>query len=258
MKSRHIILTAAAMLLTTGCSVGNIDISKKETTEATLGQPIEENVNGTISGSDTAENNGGDSLLRPNVPYSEVPATAELGERFCVIGPVNSGHLYLTINKCELYDSLNDAGMKYDELMKALIVDGFNYDAETTGFLKGFIMIKTYMTVENVDAVSRDHIWSPEYFDEYDFSLGRFGGVDYATGEYFDQALPPDESLPFYYYFKINLQPGEKKDIIVGYLLDTRKVALEDVTFANGSDDDSFPDELPFTVVNLGLGGDNK
>ena len=252
MKSRHIILTAAAMLLTTGCSVGNIDISKKETTEATLGQPIEENVNGTISGSDTADNNGGDSLLLPNVPYSEVPATAELGERFCVIGPVNSGHLYLTINKCELYDSLNDAGMKYDELMHALIVDGFNYDAETTGFLKGFIMIKTYMTVENVDAVSIDHIWQPEIYGEYDFSLGRFGGVPYATDEYFDHASPSP------YFFKFNLQPGEKKDIIVGYLLDTRKVALEDVAFVNGRDDDSFPDELPFTVVNLGLGGDNK
>ena len=252
MKSRLIILTAAAMLLTTGCSVGNIDISKKETTEATLGQPIEENVNGTISGSDTTDNNGGDSLLLPNVPYSEVPATAELGERFCVVMPVNSGHLYLTINKCELYDSLNDAGMKYDELMHALIVDGFNYDAETTGFLKGFIMIKTYMTVENVDAVSRAHIDNPEYFDEYDFNIDQFGGVPYATGEYFDHASPSPN------FFKFNLQPGEKKDIIVGYLLDTRKVALEDVAFVNGRDDDSFPDELPFTVVNLGLGGDNK
>ena len=258
MKSRLIILTAAAMLLTTGCSVGNIDISKKETTEATLGQPIEENVNGTISGSDTTDNNGGDSLLLPNVPYSEVPATAELGERFCVVMPVHSGHLYLTINKCELYDSLNDAGMKYDELQQVLIADGFNYDAETTEFLKGFIMIKTYMTVENVDAVSIDHFWEPEYFGEYDFWLERFGGVAYATEEYFDQVLPPDESLPVRDYFKINLQPGEKKDIIVGYLLDTRKVALEDVTFANGRDDDSFSDELPFTVVNLGLGGDNK
>ena len=258
MKSRLIILTAAAMLLTTGCSVGNIDISKKETTEATLGQPIEENVNGTISGSDTADNNGGDSLLRPNVPYSEVPATAELGERFCVVAPVHSGHLYLTINKCELYDSLNDAGMKYDELQQVLIADGFNYDAETTEFLKGFIMIKTYMTVENVDAVSIDHFWEPEYFGEYDFWLERFGGVAYATEEYFDQVLPPDESLPFHFYTKITLQPGEKKDIIIGYLLDTRKVALEDVAFVNGSDDDSFSDELPFTVVNLGLGGDNK
>jgi len=252
MKSRLIILTAAAMLLTTGCSVGNIDISKKETTEATLGQPIEENVNGTISGSDTTDNNGGDSLLLPNVPYSEVPATAELGERFCVVMPVHSGHLYLTINKCELYDSLNDAGMKYDELCQALIVDGFNYDAETTGFLKGYIMIKTYMTVENIDAVSIDHIWQPEKYGEYDFSLGRCGGVPYATGEYFDHASPSP------YFFKFNLQPGEKKDIIVGYLLDTRKVALEDVAFANGQDDDSFPDELPFTVVNLGLGGDNE
>jgi len=258
MKSRLIILTAAAMLLTTGCSVGNIDISKKETSEATLGQPIEENVNGTISGSDTTDNNGGDSLLLPNVPYSEVPATAELGERFCVVMPVHSGHLYLTINKCELYDSLNDAGMKYDELQQVLIADGFNYDAETTEFLKGFIMIKTYMTVENVDAVSIDHFWEPEYFGEYDFWLERFGGVAYATEEYFDQVLPPDESLPFHFYTKINLQPGEKKDIIIGYLLDTRKVALEDVTFANGRDDDSFSDELPFTVVNLGLGGDNK
>lgn len=252
MKSRLIILTAAAMLLTTGCSVGNIDISKKETTEATLGQPIEENVNGTMSGSDTADNNGGDSLLLPNVPYSEVPATAKLGERFCVVMPVHSGHLYLTINKCELYDSLNDAGMKYDELCQALIADGFNYDAETTGFLKGFIMIKTYMTVENVDAVSRYHIWQPEIYGEYDFNIDQFGGVPYATGEYFDHASPSPN------FFKFNLQPGEKKDIIVGYLLDTRKVALEDVAFVNGRDDDSHPDELPFTVVNLGLGGDNK
>lgn len=248
MKKLLLLTLAASLTLATGCSVGNIDISKNEVeTEPTRRQPQQI----TEDGSDPSNTDTSDNAAEPlEIPYSEVPETAALGEKFCVIGPVNSGHLYLTINKCEVFNSLNDAGMEFDDLMHVLIGDGFNYDAKTTEFLKEFKMVKIYMTMENVDAVSRDHVWKPDLYDKYDFSVGRMGSIRYATGEYFD-LHPEDENK---HYQTLHLEPGESKDIIMGYLLDTRQCALEDAVFSNG-DEINTPEDVPYTVVDLKLGG---
>lgn len=240
MKNRLIILTAAAMLLTTGCSLSDVEISKQEITEPTYRQPQKITEEASVSGSGAAEPT--EEILE--IPYSEVPETAELGERFCVIGPVNSGHFYLTLNRCEVFDSLNDAGLKREELAGTLIVPDLNYDPDTTNFLKNFKLIMIYMTVENVDAVSYEHAYFPDEWGKYDFDMCGMGGVRYASHEYFN--LRSDEN----YYFKYHIEPGEKKDIIMGYLLDTRQASLSEAVFSNG-------DELltmgPFTVVDLQL-----
>lgn len=245
MKNPVYFLTIIFLFLT-GCSVGNIDISKKEVTETTIHQPELQPDDITSPVSSTVQ---GETNAVPEIPYSDVPKKAELGERFCVIGPVNSGHLYLTINRCEVFDSLNDAGIKFDDTMQVLIADGFNYDACTTEFLKDFKMIKIYMTLENVDAVSYDHMYMPDEYDKYDFSMGRIGGISYATGEYFD--LHPDEGD----YMKLHIEPNESKEIVMGYLLDTRKAALEDAVFSNG-DEINTPEGIPYTVVNLRIGSE--
>ncbi|MBO5320181.1 MAG: hypothetical protein J6B01_10315 [Ruminococcus sp.] len=146
MKKPLYFFIATILMLTTGCSFGNIDISKQEFIEPTIRQPKDLPENDIHSGDDTVQE---ETEFTSEIPYSEVPETAELGERFCIINPVSSGHLYLTINKCEVFNSLNDAGMKFEDLLGVLIVDGFNYDASTSEFLKDFKMIKAYMTIEN-------------------------------------------------------------------------------------------------------------
>lgn len=241
MKNRLIILTAAAMLLTTGCSLSDVEISKQEITEPTYRQPQAITEEASVSGGGDAEPT--EEILE--IPYSEVPETAELGERFCVIDTVNSGHFYLTLNRCEVFDSLNDAGLKREELAGNLIVPDLNYDPDTTKFLNNFKLIMIYMTVENVDAVSIEHVYFPEEFGKYDFSLDRMGSVRYASHEYLN--LRSDD---IYHYSKMHIEPGEKKDIIMGYLLDTRQASLSEAVFSNG-------EELltvgPFTVVDLQL-----
>ena len=239
MKNRLIILTAAAMLLTTGCSISDVEISKQEITEPTYRQPQKITEEASVSGSGDAEPT--EEILE--IPYSEVPETAELGERFCVIDPVNSGHLYLTLNRCEVFDSLNDAGLKREDLAGVLIVPDLNYDPDTTKFLNNFKLI--YMTVENVDAVSYPHTYIPEEYGKYDFDMSGVGSVRYASAEYLN--LRTDYT---YHYFKFHIEPGEKKDIIMGYLLDTRQASLSEAVFSNG---DALLTEGPFTVVDLQL-----
>ena len=241
MKNRLIILTAAAMLLTTGCSISDVEISKQEITEPTYRQPQKITEEASVSGSGDAEPT--EEILE--IPYSEVPETAELGERFCVIDPVNSGHLYLTLNRCEVFDSLNDAGLKREDLAGVLIVPDLNYDPDTTKFLNNFKLIKIYMTVENVDAVSYPHTYIPEDYGKYDFDMSGVGSVRYASAEYLN--LRTDYT---YHYFKFHIEPGEKKDIIMGYLLDTRQASLSEAVFSNG---DALLTEGPFTVVDLHL-----
>lgn len=197
-----------------------------------------------------------DDAAKPlEIPYSEVPETAKLGERFCVIPPVDGGHLYVTLNKCEVFDSLNDAGIEYDELMNIYVINGFNYNEETTEFIDGFKMIKIHMTIENVDAISHKPKYDPDSYGDYDFSMESIGSVEYATGEYFN--LHQDKKGK-QHYFTLHIEPGEKKDIVIGYLIDTNRCALEDAVFKNGYATSS-PDEklqvFEYTKVDLELEG---
>lgn len=240
------ILLAALFLFSTGCSVGNIDISRRETpTQPQMQQIIE---NGTAPSNANSESTGDGNVqnVQLDLPYSEVPETAKLGERFCVINPVSSGHFYITLNKCEVYDSLNDAGIKYDDMRHSLVIEGLSIDPQTSELLNSFKMIMIQMTIENVDAVSYDHLYQPDEFGEYDFFLGRIGNVSGAVLEYLD--IHFDNK----HYTKVHIEPGETKDIVVGYALCTDDVPLEDAVFRNG--DENSPKDFPYTVVDLELG----
>ena len=256
MKKALYSLVMFTFLLTVGCSAGNIDVSKIEITEPTSYQP--ENTPDDIQPDNAAANGDGETDnttetdSTPEIPYSEVPETAELGERVCDIQLVDGGHFYLTINKCEVFDSLNDAGYKYEDSFKYLLSPQFNLDPDTTELLKGFKMVKMYMTVENVDAITCRDIVDESYGD-YDFSLDSLGGIPGGSEEYFslDPEDPDDDSS----FVKFHLEPGEKKNIIIGSLIDTRQVPLEEATFVTGHEE--FYLNTPFTKINLNLDGDS-
>ena len=240
------ILLAAISLLSAGCTVGNIEITKKKVSTQPQMQQIIENVTAPSNANSEPTGDGNVQNVQLDLPYSEVPETAKLGERFCVINPVSSGHFYITLNKCEVYDSLNDAGIKYDDMRHTLVIEGVSIDPQTSELLNSFKMIMIQMTIENVDAVSYDHLYQPDEFGEYDFFLGRIGEVRGAAMEYLD--IHYDDKC----YTKVHIEPGETKDIVIGYALFTDDVPIEDAVFRNG--DENSPEDFPYTVVDLELG----
>lgn len=252
MLKKILIISSVLSLFLTGCSVGEINISRREDPTQPQFPPIiddDTNVSNSGSSADDTNSSNQNSSANENVQlnnnHPEVPEAAKLGERFCVIAPANSGYLYLTLNKCEVYDNLNDAGIKYDELQHMTLIDGINYNSQTTELLDENKMIMLYMTIENVDAISVFHEDIPDHFGKYDFSVKSFGYVPGAGLEYLDDRL--DDKM---FYDIIHLEPSETKDFTVGFVLPTKHQSLEDAVFTNG-DEHSL---IPYTVVNLELG----
>jgi len=237
MTLKKALITSAVMsLFLSGCSVGDISISKRENpTQPQSPQIINDNAN--ISNSKSSADNSSSS--------PEVHESAKVGEPFCVVTAADSGYLYLTLNKCEVYDNLNDAKIVYDDLQHSILIDGINYNSQTTNLLDENKMILIHMTVENIYAVSAFHKEIPDHFGEFDFSVLSLGYVPGANLEYLDSRLEDD-----LFYDIIHIEPGETKNIIVGFVIPTKYESLEDAVFTNG-DEHSL---TPYTVVNLELG----
>lgn len=247
---KTLIISAVMSLFLSGCSVGDISISKRENPAGSQTPQIvidEANVSNNKPSTDntSSSNNNLSTNEQSNYTFPEVPKSANVGERFCVVAAAESGHLYLTLNKCEVYDNLNDAGVEYDELQHSVLIDGFNYNSQTTELLDENKMIMIHMTVENVNAVSAFHKEIPDHFGEYDFSVLSLGNVPGASLEYLDSRLKDD-----LFYDILHIEPGETKNIIVGFVIPTNYESLEEAVFTNG-DEHSL---TPYTAVNLEMG----
>lgn len=87
-------------LLLSGCSVGDISISRRENpTQPQSPQIISDDTN--ISNRKSSEDNTSSSTnenKQLNNTFPEVLESAKVGERFCVVAAADGGYLYLTLN----------------------------------------------------------------------------------------------------------------------------------------------------------------
>lgn len=140
---------------------------------------------------------------------------------------------------------MNDAGVEYDELQHNTLIEGINYNSQTTALLDDNKIIMLHMTVENIDAISVYNEDIPDHFGKYDFSMRSFGYIPGASFEYLNSRV--EDTL---FYDIIHVEPNETKNFIVGFVLPTKYEPLENAVFTNG-DEHSL---TPYTVVNLELG----
>ncbi len=106
------------------------------------------------------------------------------------------------------------------------------YDSETDKFFDGNLLIKVYLTVENVNAsvieTERDKKYGEYCFDACSFGycgLERFCCYFDNHGAYGDDVDNEEQ------YFAMDLEPGETKDIVMAYVVYVRSERLENVRF---------------------------
>lgn len=229
----------SALLLLNACSFSDIEIEK-----IPQGDSVSEN-NAVVSAPDNAEASDSGSSAQEEAKQ-EYPLYVDMGESFFaenLILPFGSGVIHATINKAEVFHSLKDAGIVLEETFSYSIEDGMNYDAESDTFLNNRVLVKLYFTIENVDATSPEHADEPERYNEYDFRVDGLGGCTEGPIVYFNKHDEHDSS-----YYTLHLEPGEKTEIEVAYLVYLGEITLDSVQFVT-----AYPYENG-TIVDLNLG----
>jgi type III secretion system FlhB-like substrate exporter len=220
----------------TGCASADIKIEKNSSTENFDKSDF-------VISNDEVE--GSHEVYLPE--EDKTPEAIALGEKFLaenLISPDDGGEIYMSINKAEIYDNLNDANIRYEDVFPDSLYDGFNYDVKTDTFIGDYVLVKLYFTIENIDAVSYDHYAEPQKYEKYEFRVDGFGGCTEGPVIYHSKHDSVDA-----HYFAFQLNPGETIDIEAFYLVNESSVALSDVVFATAA----YPEWGLGTVVDLNL-----
>lgn len=202
------------------CSVADMDFSKKEEKKAP-----------TASNIDSEFNNENIELVQQK---------ASIGEKIyptSIHSPLLEhirGEIYVTVNKAEVYDSLKDAGIKIEDvyLPDETLDETYIYNRETDKFINNCILVKVYLTVENVNASVIETERDKKY-GEYCFGAQGFGSCGMTNWHlYFDgHGVYGDDVNVCEQYFAMDLEPGETKDIVMAYAVDLNGERLENVKF---------------------------
>lgn len=237
---RTILFTIATIFLFTlnACSFKDVQIEKIQQEDS-----MSKN-NAVVSEHDNSGASVSDSSVQEETKQ-EYPIYVDLGESFFaenLILPFGSGVINATINKAEVFHSLKDAGIKLEETFPYSIEDGMNYNADIDAFLDNHVLVKLHFTIESVNATSPLFADDPERYNEYDFRVDGLGGCTEGPIVYFNKHDEHDSS-----YYTLHLEPGEKTEIEVAYLVDLDNVNLESVQFVT-----AYPIENGI-IVNLEL-----
>lgn len=237
---RTILFTIATIFLFTlnACSFKDVQIEKIQQEDS-----MSKN-SAVVSEHDNSGASVSDSSVQEEAKQ-EYPIYVDLGESFFaenLILPFGSGVINATINKAEVFHSLKDAGIKLEETFPYSIEDGMNYNADIDAFLDNHVLVKLHFTIESVNATSPLFADDPERYNEYDFRVDGLGGCTEGPIVYFNKHDEHDSS-----YYTLHLEPGEKTEIEVAYLVDLDNVNLESVQFVT-----AYPIENGI-IVNLEL-----
>lgn len=187
---------AAACVLLTSCSFGNIQIEKNVNSQDSQETPID-------------------------LPLS--PQTAEIGEAFYAenIAAKDSGVINITIVEAKAYPTLADAGLTLEDTIPYFLGEGVHYDSGSSDLRDYYDIVLLKVKVENVNAVSNAGIKDPEKYGMYDFALG-YGSC--GATFYYDRYDEYNDLI-------FHLEQGQSVEIITGHLVDLRETALSDVIF---------------------------
>lgn len=191
------------------------------------------------------QNNASDFSMQEG-SSSDLPETAALGETLFAENLVmngGSGTINWSIDKAEVYETMQDAGLQLDDMFADEFADGVNWDSTKETFTDNRVLVMLHITIENVDAVSREHAEDPEKYDKYDFRVDALGSCSYGPLMYFSKMGECSVHLCAFH-----LEPGESTKIAAGYLVDLRNVSLKDVTFNTAATPKNG------TIINLNLG----
>ncbi|MCM1227218.1 MAG: hypothetical protein NC320_07310 [Clostridium sp.] len=188
--------------------------------------------------------------INHEVYESEKDKTSEpikLGEKFFAENLAAQGEsekINMSVDKAEVYNSLNEAGIQFAEVFPDSLYDGLNYDIDTDTFINNRVLVKLYITVENIDATSEEHAIEPENYGEYDFRVDSLGSC--TAGPIIYSSKHNEVSS---HYFGFHLEPNQSTQIESYYLVDLRETDLGDVLFTTAAS----PESGLGTVVDLDL-----
>ncbi len=235
MKKYTIVLLLCLFCLS-GCASADIKIEKNPNAENSVNPEL------NIS---NEEFEGSHEVYLPD--EDKTPEAIALGDRFLaeyLISPDDGGEIYVTIDKAEIYNNLNDANIRYEDIFPDSLSDGLDYDVETDTFLRDYALVKLYFTIENIDAVSYSHYAEPQKYEKYEFRVDGLGGCTEGPVIYHSKHNTVDA-----HYLAFQLEPGESINLEAFYRVDKSSVDLSDVVFTTAAS----PEWGLGTVVDLNL-----
>lgn len=205
----------SSLLALSGCSLSEVQVEKI---------PDESSV---------AENNAGTGS-NVDVPENAVIGDTLFAENLVMNG--GSGTIYWSIDKAEVFETAQDAGLQLDDMYASEFLkghsgdEGVTWDVEKETFTDNYVLVMLHITIENVDAISRSYAEEPEKYDKYDFRVDALGGCSYGPLMYFNKMGECSVHRSAFH-----LEPGESTEIEAGYLVDLREIDLKDVTFSTAA-----------------------
>lgn len=227
MKKNMLLATVISyILILSGCSLSEVQIEKIPDENNTIEESMAE-----VKDFET----------------KSIPTNAKIGDKLFAENLVmngGSGTIYWTINKVEAFETMQDAKLQLEDMYASefCITDEYIWDAANETFSDRHTLVMLYMTIENVDAISRAYAEEPEKYDIHDFRVDSLGGCSYGPLRYFDKMGECSVNSRAFH-----LEPGESIEIKVGYLVNTDEIDLKDVNFTTAATPENG------TVIDLNL-----
>ena len=219
MKKILSVIFVPSFLLMSACSLSEVQVEKISDESSII-----ENRANVGSDESSATENREDTGSEAGIPERAAIGDKLFAENLVMNG--GSGTIYWTINKAEAFKTAQDAGLQLDDMFSGEFADGINWNAAENTFTDNYVLVMLHITIENVDAISRDYAEEPEKYDKYDFRVDALGGCSYGPLMYFSK-MGECSAHPRAFH----LEPGESTEMDAGYLVDLREIDLKEVTF---------------------------
>mgnify|MGYP004551733997 FL=1 len=213
------VIFVPSFLLMSACSLSEVQVEKISDESSII-----ENRANVGSNESSATENREDTGSEAGIPERAAIGDKLFAENLVMNG--GSGTIYWTINKAEAFKTAQDAGLQLDDMFSGEFADGINWNAAENTFTDNYVLVILHITIENVDAISRDYAEEPEKYDKYDFRVDALGVCSYGPLMYFSK-MGECSAHPSAFH----LEPGESTEMDAGYLVDLREIDLKEVTF---------------------------
>lgn len=180
MKKLLSVIFVPSFLLMSACSLSEVQVEKISDESSSI-----ENRANVGSDESSATENREDTGSEAGIPERAAIGDKLFAENLVMNG--GSGTIYWTINKAEAFKTAQDAGLQLDDMFSGEFADGINWNAAENTFTDNYVLVMLHITIENVDAISRDYAEEPEKYDKYDFRVDALGGCSYGPLMYFSK-----------------------------------------------------------------------
>ena len=155
MKKLLSVIFVPSFLLMSACSLSEVQVEKISDESSSI-----ENRANVGSDESSATENREDTESEAGIPERAAIGDKLFAENLVMNG--GSGTIYWTINKAEAFKTAQDAGLQLDDMFSGEFADGINWNAAENTFTDNYVLVMLHITIENVDAISRDYAEEPE------------------------------------------------------------------------------------------------